>query len=172
MPLTPTEKENARKMFSMYKDAFERDHKRKCDAFDAMVNNFLESPTEGTNEAVKVLKRLEPILGDKLMKEVTLDMRTKIRARIQASSSASSSTHSNSAPSASSSSTAASNVTEDGDIVCTGERTVEQRNEEGFANAIVLDEDELLPHCACAQTKGDVKYRNNNNYYSEGCKVP
>ena len=38
----------------------------------------------------------------------------------------------------------ARDVTDDPEVVCVGERTVEQRNKEGFANAIVLDEDELL----------------------------
>lgn len=135
MPLTPTEEANVRKWLSQYKDVFERDHKRKCDAIDAIVKDFIESPT--TKEAVKVERRLKSILGDELVKEVTMEIRAR---RVQASSSASSSTHSNSGPSAFSSS--ASSVTEDGEVVCIGERTVEDRNREGFANAIVLDEDE------------------------------
>lgn len=144
MPLTPPQIMNARKMFSKYKDAFDREHKRKCDAFDAMVKNFLESPDSTPQGAAKVLKRLQPLLGNEVVHEVTWDIRAELHhRRTQALSSASSSTHSNSGPSASSSS-ASSNVTEDGEVVCTGERTVEERNKEGFANAIVLDEDELL----------------------------
>lgn len=143
MPLTPSQEINARKLFSMIKDAFERDHKRKCDAFDAMVKNFVESHPRDSKEAVNVIKRLKPILGNEVMHEVLWDIRAELHHRAQASSSASSSTHSTSGSSASSS-TASSNVTEAGDVVCTGERTVEQRNEEGFANAIVLDEDDEL----------------------------
>ena len=145
MPLTPAQEANVRELFSMFKDAFQRDHKRKCDAIDAMMNNFVESyPGDSKEVKIKRLKkRLKSILGSELVDEVSLDRRTKLRAsRAQASSSASSSTHSNSAPSASSSSSASSNVTEDDEVICTGERTVEERNREGFANAIVLDEDE------------------------------
>ena len=144
MPLTPPQIMNARELFSMFKDGMEREHKRKCDAFDAAVNNFMESHPRNTKEAANLIKRLKPMIGDEVMAEVMRDVIAMNRARkAQASSSASSSTHSNSGPSASSSS-ASSNVTEDGEVVCTGERTVEERNREGFANAIVLDEDELL----------------------------
>ena len=91
----------------------------------------------------------KPIFGGEVVEEVMRDVIGLNRARkAQASSSASSSTHSTSGPSASSSSasssSASSNITEDGEVVCTGERTVEDRNREGFANAIVLDEEELL----------------------------
>lgn len=143
-PLTPPQMMNVRELFSMFKDAMEREHKRKCDAFDAAVNNFMKSHFRNTKEAANVIKRLKPMIGDEVVAEVMRDVIAMNRARkAQASSSASSSTHSNSGPSASSSS-ASSNVTEDGEVVCTGERTVEERNREGFANAIVLDENELL----------------------------
>ena len=141
MPLTPPQIMNVRELFSMFKDGMEREHKRKCDAFDAAVNNFMKSHPRNTKEAANVIKRLKPMIGDEVVAEVMRDVIAMNRARkAQASSSASSSTHSNSGPSAS----ASSNVTEDGEVVCTGERTVEDRNREGFANAIVLDEDELL----------------------------
>lgn len=155
MPLTPSQKINARKLFSMFKDAFECDHKRKCDAFDAAVNNFMESHPANSKEVANAIKRLKPMIGGEVVEEVLRDVIALNRARrAQAASSASSSTHSNSAPSASSSSTAPSNVTEDGDVVCTGERTVEQRNEEGFANAIVLDEDDQLLTVRVLKPKG------------------
>lgn len=146
MPLTPLQIMHVRELFSMFKDGMEREHKRKCDAFDAAVNNFMKSHPRNTQEAANVIKRLKPMIGDEVVAEVMRDVIAMNRAR-KASSSASSSTHSNSGPSASSSSassSSASNVTEDGEVVCTGERTVEDRNREGFANAIVLDEEELL----------------------------
>lgn len=152
MPLTLP---NFRELLSMFKDVMEREHKRKCDAIDAAADNFMQSHPRNAKEAANIIKRLKPMIGDEVVAEVMRDViALKNALKAQAASSASSSTHSNSAPSASSSSTASSNVTEDGDVVCTGERTVEQRNEEGFANAIVLDEDDQLLTVRVLKPKG------------------
>ena len=82
MPLTPAQEANVRELFSMCKDAFQRDHKRKCDAIDAMMNNFVESyPGDSKEVKIKRLKkRLKSILGSELVDEVSLDRRTKLRA--------------------------------------------------------------------------------------------
>jgi hypothetical protein len=140
--MTPSQKMNARKIFSKFKEAFELDHERKCDAFDKMVKDFTESDASSFRDA---LKRIQTIIGKEPFHEVSKKLKAALNARrAQASSSSSSSSVTTDSSTASSSTVSSSNVVDDGEVVCVGERTVEQKNKEGFANAIVLDEDEYV----------------------------
>ena len=140
MPLTAEEQQRANELdnlLGIFKDALQRDHKRKCDEMDEIIKKFKATSALGDEDIRNMLKRLADAVGTKVATEAAGMYRTKCRAS-NAQTYSGSASSSATAPSSASS----SNDTEDGEVACVGERTVAQRNEEGFANAIVLDEDD------------------------------
>ena len=134
----------ARQLHIMFKESLEQDKKRKCDKIDELMSKFTASPNSLPHPQVLV-KHLEDVAGDHVAKDVlaavqaTVDNHKKRKQEKAASSVSTSSTSPNT-----SSATATSSVTTDQgeDVLCMGERTLAQRNAEGFANAIELEDDE------------------------------
>jgi len=146
MPLRASQKCGTVSLVKHFNDALERDHKRKCDEVDKILKKFKESPLSRPEDANDMFKRIFTVVGDEVAKEGCKGVRPEIAARRAKWASFSASSSSASAPSSaaaadSSSTAASSSVTDDNEIACVGERTVEERNKEGFANAIVIDED-------------------------------
>jgi hypothetical protein len=147
MPLTAGQKHKVDTLLSIVKDALECEHKRKCDEMDAVVKKFKaapafdlpEAPAFDLPEARNVMKCFAAIVGVKVVEGAVASIKaSNLSNAFSASASASASSASSSRTTAPSS----SDATDDAEVLCLGERTAEQKNAEGFANAITLDEDD------------------------------
>ena len=146
MPPTETKKKMDM-ILCIYKDGLMRDHKRKCDDMDDIVAEFaaqVEKNGVDKKQVATMSKRLRHVAGPRVTNEIELKLKAlyafnSFDSPSVSSSVSSSASASASASSSSSSSSALSVVAADSEVVCTGECTLEQRNKEGFANAIVVD---------------------------------
>lgn len=117
------------KIRRLFKDALERDMTRKCDKIyaAAMMSSELEN-----------FKHLQAIAGDHVGKDVLATIKASFDKKKRREAASSSTSRS----STSSGTSSASTNENDEEVHCVGERTLAQRNAEGFANAIELEDNE------------------------------